>query len=217
MSIDHYVERAFWTPVIVAEVPDHERISAPLEAAILKRHRDSGAPGPEQGAWQSDNHLLDWGGEASSALLDIVLALAEEHTADTLEGKSRAARGWSCFAWANICGHGNYNRPHIHGDAYWAAVYYVRVDDGPGGELVLHDPRLPALDMHAPRLRFRPSGGEAAINTAPEPGLLLLFPGWLTHSIAPYRGSGYRISVAMNVAARFGTVVESDPAVRRVR
>jgi len=35
------------------------------------------------------------------------------------------------------------NRAHVHGGSFWSVVYYVRVGDGEGGELVLHDPRLP--------------------------------------------------------------------------
>lgn len=214
MSIEHHLERAFWTPVIVADMPDHARIAPELEATILARYEE--APGlPADGGWQSDLKLLEWGGPAALAVRDAAIELAEMHTADTREGREGEKRGWASMAWANICGDGTYNRPHVHGDAYWTAVYYVRVDPGEGGELVLHDPRLPALEMHAPRLRFRPNGGEGAINTAPEAGMLLLFPGWLSHSIAPYSGGGLRISMAMNLAARFGPAVELDPTVRR--
>ena len=33
----------------------------------------------------------------------------------------------------------------------------------------------------------------------PKPGLLLLFPSWLSHAVRPYRGAGVRISIAINM------------------
>lgn len=217
MSTSHDLERAFWTPVIVAQLEEQARIRPALEAAILARYEQAGAPSPKEGAWQSDVRLMEWAAREVRPVADAAIALAEEHTHDTGTFPGGAERGWEPMAWANICGHGTFNRAHAHGDAYWTAVYYVRVDPGEGGELVLHDPRGPALEMHAPSLRFRPSGGEGAIHTAPEPGLLVLFPAWLSHSISPYRGEGLRISVAMNIAARFGPAVRRNRNVRRVR
>lgn len=80
-------------------------------------------------------------------------------------------------------------------------MFYVRSDPGSGGELLLHDPRRPMNEMHAPQLRFRPSGGEMLVNLAPEPGMLVMMPGWLTHSVKRWDGEGRRISVALNLSA----------------
>ena len=33
----------------------------------------------------------------------------------------------------------------------------------------------------------------------PQPGLLLMFPSWLSHAVRPYRGDGVRISIAINM------------------
>ena len=218
MSIPFTLERAFWTPVIVATLDEAESINAALEPTILERYAQRGfgdpeATGARSGGWQSGHDLLSWGGEPARAIRDAAIELAEAHTDDILAGRADRPRGWASKGWANLCGHGTYNRQHAHGDAYWAAVYYVRVDPGEGGELVLHDPRAQFIDMHAPRLRFAPSGGEMAINLPPRAGMLLVFPGWLQHSIAPYFGDGHRISVAMNLSARFGVAATADPEV----
>lgn len=217
MSTRHELERAFWTPVIVAQLEEHARLGPPLESAVLARYRRAGSPPLAEGAWQSDAHLAEWAAKELRPVLDAALELAEEHVQDTGTAHAGPERGWQASAWANICGHGTFNRPHAHGDAYWTAIYYVRVDPGRGGELVLHDPRNPAIEMHAPGLRFRPSGGEGAIHTRPEPGMLVLFPAWLSHSISPYQGEGMRISVAMNLSARFGPAVKRSRDIRRVR
>jgi hypothetical protein len=76
------------------------------------------------------------------------------------------------------------------------------VDEGSGGELILFDPRLPVINMAAPRLRFRHNGGERSIVLQPEPGMLILLPAWLQHSVSPWEGDGQRISVAMNLKPR---------------
>ena len=33
----------------------------------------------------------------------------------------------------------------------------------------------------------------------PEPGMLLMFPGWLLHYVHPYRGTTPRVSIAFNL------------------
>ena len=213
MSSDPVIERAFWTPVIVAELDEAGAINPALEAAILARRGKPGMRGSNRGGWQSDKKLLDWGGEAARALRDRAIAIAEAHVRDNEAARPGRARGWKCEGWANLSGDGGYNDPHCHGGTYWTAVYYVRADPGEGGELVLHDPRLPAIAMHAPTLRFEPNGGEVAINLPPEPGLLVMFPSFIVHSVAPYRGEGLRISISINLSARFGAAARGDPDV----
>ena len=94
--------------------------------------------------------------------------------------------------------------PHVHGGSFWSAVYYVRVGEAEGGDLVLHDPRMPALRMHAPNLRFNDNGPELKVRIRPKAGRMVLFPAWLSHSVEPWDGSGTRISVAMNIRAGQG-------------
>ncbi|WP_425506906.1 putative 2OG-Fe(II) oxygenase [Sphingomonas sediminicola] len=72
---------------------------------------------------------------------------------------------------------------------------------GEGGQLVLHDPRMPALRMHAPGLRFKDAGPDVRTTIEPKSGLMVLFPAWLLHSVEPWQGDGHRISVAMNIRA----------------
>ena len=41
-------------------------------------------------------------------------------------------------------------------------------------------------------------GHQSRIVIAPEPGLLVIFPGYLTHFVHPYAGATPRISIAFN-------------------
>ena len=50
--------------------------------------------------------------------------------------------------------------------------------------------------------RFKGMGPEIEARIAPRPGLMVLFPAWLSHSVEPWDGTGSRISVAMNIRAK---------------
>jgi len=101
--------------------------------------------------------------------------------------------------WANINRDGHYNRAHSHAGVHWSGVYYVAAGQpdaaiANNGVLELIDPR--DLGGVVPTPGF-PVGHSLIVK--PEPGLLVLFPGWLQHWVTPYRGKGERISIAFNV------------------
>jgi len=192
----------FSTPVIVGSYGGAAQANADLEPLILERRQQ--APGIERsnrGGWHSDLNLLRWAEQPVAGIVRKIVELADAATHDT-QARAGQRRGWMLEAWANVNPPGASNAPHTHGGCYWSAVYYVRVDAGTGGELVLHDPRMPALDMHAPALRFRNAGGEQIVSIKPEPGMIIIFPSWLSHSVKSWTGEGLRISIAVNLSAR---------------
>jgi len=192
------MQKLFATPVITDDVRGAEQLNVELETLILTRQaNDPGHRLSNRGGWQSEHDLAQWSGPAGKKLIDHALALADSHTSGGQAGSSR----WRCEAWANVSGPGHFNMPHVHSATFWSAVYYVRVGEGEGGELVLHDPRMPGLQMYAPHLRFRALGPEGQAKIEPRAGLMVLFPGWLSHSVEPWQGTGNRISVAMNIRA----------------
>ena len=195
------VEALFGTPVITARVAGADALNAALEAAILARRADDpGITRTNIGGWHSQNDFFSWAGEAGMTIGRHVIELSDGHTIDT-EPPASGRRGWLLDAWANVIEGAGEHSPHIHPGAYWSAVYYVRADPGEGGLLEFHDPRGVMNQMHAPSLRMIGGGGERKVETAAEPGKLILFPSWLTHAVTPYRGDGRRISVAINLAA----------------
>lgn len=192
------VLRLFPTPVILHELEGAEALNAELEPVILaKQSADSGLKLSNRGGWQSTHDFPAWSGEAGREILRRATDLA---TAHTVRPGGPALR-WSVDAWANISRSGHFNMPHVHGGSFWSAVYYVRVSEGERGQLVLHDPRMPELRMHAPGVHFAKMGPELKAEIKPIAGLMVLFPAWLSHSVEPWDGSGSRISVAMNIRA----------------
>jgi len=217
MAIKAGMQRMFGTPLLIDTIDDPQMI-ADLEKAILARR--AAEPGIVRsntgGGWHSDLMLHQWGGDAAQKLIRHAMAIATRNTVD-IAAQNGVRAGWAAESWANVNERGGANARHVHGGSYWSAVFYVRVDEGSGGELVLHDPRMPMLAMHAPTLRFRNAGGERLVKLKPTPGLLILFPSWLAHEVEPWDGDGMRISIAINLTATRtrtvgGTLRQGDAA-----
>lgn len=199
----------FPAPLITDFLEDFEGLNAELEAVILDRMKaDTGIKRSNLGGWHSNTDLLKWGGPAADRLAKHALALA---TANTTAARG-AELSWGLAAWANVNGTGAGNAPHIHGGNYWSAVYYVKIGQGEGGRLKLHDPRLPGLRMHSPVLRFNGAGPEVSHDIKPVAGQMLLFPAWLSHSVEAWEGSDYRISIAMNIRRSRKSKAPAAPA-----
>ena len=189
----------FPTPVIVDDLPGAEKLNGELEVAIIEQQRrDAGLKLSNRGGWQSKRDFRSWAGDTGNRVIEHAIALANSGTGHR---QDRPAPQWHVDVWANVSSSGAFNMPHIHGGSFWSAVYYVRAGDGEGGQLVLHDPRMPGLRMHAPGLRFKDAGPDVRAEIQPKSGLIILFPAWLSHSVEPWQGEGHRISVAMNIRA----------------
>lgn len=78
----------------------------------------------------------------------------------------------------------------------WSGVYYVDTGDTPGQ----HDSGALRFSDPAPgsAASFLPFVARLCPEIQPVPGLMVLFPSYLPHSVHPHRGNGLRISVAFN-------------------
>ncbi len=195
------LEPLFVTPLIGGYLPESAELAAELEPIILARwEADPGIARSNVGGWHSDTRMLEWAGEPMRRLVARIVDLADANTED-LRAQEKGRRGWVLEAWANVSQAGASNVAHTHPSCFWSAVFYVKVGEGEGGEILFHDPRLPYLNMHAPDLRFRHFGPEQEMALRPSMGMLLLFPSWLSHSVLPWSGEEPRISVAVNLSA----------------
>lgn len=205
---DFKVKNLFPTPFIMASfAPDEAAlINEQLIPMLLKKAEVSESMKvSNQGGWQSDAKLPEWGGEPVQTIL---AALKELITQVTLykDGNEfqRGVIDWKINGWANINRKGDSNALHTHPGAYWSVVYYVQVDDSgqeTGAELELLDPRGPVANMYCPLLRFGLQGYVTAGGSElhkPKAGECILFPSWLQHAVKPYIGEGTRISLAFN-------------------
>jgi len=192
----------FETCILHARLGEAEAMTAALETAIRARMaEDPGLDRSNVGGWHSRTDMLDWGGAAAAKLADLAVK-----TAKRMSHFDGTEPEWSVRMWANVSPPGALNMSHAHPGVLWAAVYYVAAGEADaGGELYLEDPRFPVPQMTYPG--FRAIGADGAPQDvehriAPQRGDLILFPAWMRHGVRPYRGSGERISIAMNLHAR---------------
>jgi hypothetical protein len=110
------------------------------------------------------------------------------------------------FAWTSLHRAGSHHVSHHHVDSAVSGVFYVQVPSassspaeveagGGSGDLIFYDPRG-SLPPFGKSLHIRPVVGD-----------LVLFPGYLMHSVAPtYSMEGYRISVSFNFQGSWETL-----------
>ena len=113
--------------------------------------------------------------------------------------------GWTGTArantlWWNANGPGHSNRLHWHPGNDFAAVYYLACDEHTG-PLRLRDPRLLRLHTeHDEGWQDRPVEQCPYVAVTPEPGDLVVFPGWLEHEVGRNESTARRVSVATNLS-----------------
>lgn len=97
-------------------------------------------------------------------------------------------------AWGNIHDAAGFNLPHIHREAVLSGCFYLHTPTE-SGETVFHDPR-PGTLYSRPWGRGANSWSKVGVQV--KPGMLLLFPNWLEHSVEQSQSVDARYSIAMN-------------------
>ena len=100
--------------------------------------------------------------------------------------------------WANINYKGGYNKPHVHPNATFSGVYYIKAKPN-CGKLVCNDPR-PGIQTHMPiRVKGQPPKYLwREVHLEPKENRVIMFPAWLWHCVEPNESDDIRISVSFN-------------------
>ena len=201
-----HVEPLFATPLVMETVLDNDVDRTAVVAAVLAA-AEAGGKRPGRN-WSGTTGLRN---EAFRKLVDYIGDAASRRTAD-IRYPQRAVT-WK----TRVGGHVAFQHEHLDivpsYDAFWSAIYVA--DDGyagsrntdAGGELIFHDPRLPAPMMELPELRLRTDVGRKnavytpEIAVRPATGYLLLYPGWLRVSMRTLRVAGPRVVVGVSLVA----------------
>ncbi len=191
MARDARLEPLFPVPVFRHVLTGVETLNDELTGIILDRAaRSAGERKSNQGGWQSAGDFFRWPGNAVATLARYCEQALDIATA-RLPLPAEYGYGFQVYGWAAVNRNGDYNITHVHPMSTWSGVYYVDAGDGPGA-LELAHPDAAALMSFFPGLL--PS--EEVVQ--PESGLLILFPGYLRHSVRRYEGQRPRICVAFN-------------------
>ena len=142
--------------------------------------------------WQTDQNMHEL---PEFAELTAVINAASKGVLDKFEVDCEDFAITGC--WANINPPGSPHNPHTHPNNLLSGVYYVQAPEG-ADSICFHEPR-PQVDIISPRYK-RTNTYNAMIATQPiKPGLLVIFPSWIVHSVVANRSKGLRISVAFNI------------------
>ena len=147
------------------------------------------APGS---AWQSahDLHELPELREPVSAFREAVLSvlrfLRVGHDEFAITG-----------CWANLYAPGAAHRMHTHPNNFLSGVYYLRTAEG-ADTINFHDPRPQTAIIRPPVTALTGENTDQVVMRV-EPGVLLLFPAYLPHSVDENRSTTVRASLSFNV------------------
>lgn len=189
----------FPTNVFTGNLNLAERQNMDLLHAIF-RERDEDETGLELsnfrslGGWHSRSTLHK---ESEFALIANAVRNAAAVIADKLSYDSRFRLDIHSM-WAIVNSPGASNRSHIHPGSLWSGVYYVKAPEN-SGQIEFLDPRTANL-MNQPQYLNRPKSCYASVTYDPEPGLILLFPSWLYHTVHPNLSDDDRVIVSFNLS-----------------
>lgn len=190
----------FATPLLEHVWTDGAALNVQLRESILEHARRH--PGEERtnvGGWHSEAGGLEFCGNAGRRVISHMREMTEEATRRLYAAFVRPPEplSWTLSAWANINRRGDFNEMHTHPGATWSGVYYVDHGelnpDAEGTSIHLSDPCPARTNIFFPTLSCQ------NVLFKPEPGLMILFPGYVPHAVLPHRGDRPRISIAFNV------------------
>lgn len=190
----------FATPVLSHFWANGSELNGPLRESILDHAgAHPGANLTSVGGWHSDPGMLEFCADAGRELIRHMSEMVEEATRRLFADFSRPARpvNWILSAWANVNRQGDFNQMHTHPGATWSGVYFVDHGEATlaaeGTALRLSDPNPARTNIFFPEL------SASDVLFKPEPGLMVVFPSYVPHSVLPHRGDRPRISIAFNV------------------
>ena len=100
--------------------------------------------------------------------------------------------------WAIINKEGAWNQKHQHANSDLSAAYYLGAPDN-CGDIVFYDPRPSRVYKH-PIAKSANNLNATVTSIKPEPGLLVLFPSYLEHSVNPNLTNKNRIVISFNLS-----------------
>lgn len=181
--------------------PQSDDLNRSLRQAILAEEQcNPGRAKSNVGGWHSAQSQLEFCGEAGAILLRRMYQMGDEATQRVFRVNGQVFRPprWSLDVWANVNREGDFNRTHTHPGSTWSGTYYVTTgdpapDNAEGTPLHLLDPCQGRANS------FFPSQIATNMLITPRPGLMVLFPSYVPHTVFSHRGTGARISIAFNL------------------
>ena len=190
-------EYHFPTMIYIKDFSDPEKLNKYLEPKIIQwSQQDKGELKTNAGGWHSTtdmNHKREY-----DPLTNELFAMQSEiYKKEKLTMKPVLGN-----MWANINYPGCFNRPHLHPNALFSGVYWIKAPEK-SGNLMLYDPR-PGVQMTMPSRKEGKLPPELwrEVHYKPKAGTVVMFPAWLWHEVKPNESNDIRISVSFNFLQR---------------
>ena len=184
------IEKFFPTFVYAKDVElDNNKLTQDI---VNWSNQDKGVEKTNYKGWHS---TTDMGDKPEYQLLVTELLRMQKEIYDNEHIARHAVLG---NMWANINPPGGMNNPHVHPNALFSGVYYVK-SQPQSGRLKIYDPR-PGIQTNMPIRKPGNPGKDLWREAILEPvvGRIIMFPAWLWHSVEENTSNDIRISVSFN-------------------
>ena len=190
-------EHHFPTIIYIKEIPNALQLNQYLEQKIIQwSQQDKGEQKTNAGGWHSTTDM-NKKEEYNPLTKELFNMQYEIYQKEHLSLKPVLGN-----MWANINYPGCYNRPHVHPNALFSGVYWIKAPQK-SGNFMVYDPR-PGVQMAMPDRKQKklPSEYWREVHYEPRAGTAIMFPAWLWHEVKPNQSNDIRISVSFNFLQR---------------
>ena len=205
------VKSLFSTPFLHMAT-DNIELCKKLETYILNamkdEHRIKSAPQQAHpDLFESSFDFLNWGHQLTNELKNLMLSylLNFIKTTSNIPNEKLSQIRFVHESWFHVARNGGYFQSHTHPNHSWSMVFCVNPGDEnnkneySSGKLLFIDPRLNAsMYMDPANNNMKREFSYNGLKVMPIRGSIIIFPSFLQHSVEPYIGSEYRITVAAN-------------------
>ena len=190
-------EHHFPTIIYIKDLPNALQLNQYLEQKIIQwSQQDKGEQKTNAGGWHSTTDM-NKKEEYNPLTKELFNMQYEIYQKEHLSLKPVLGN-----MWANINYPGCYNRPHVHPNALFSGVYWIKAPQK-SGNFMVYDPR-PGIQMAMPERKQKklPSEYWREVHYEPRAGTCIMFPAWLWHEVKPNQSNDIRISVSFNFLQR---------------
>ena len=190
-------EHHFPTIIYIKDIPNALQLNQYLEQKIIQwSQQDKGVAKTNAGGWHSETDM-NKKEEYNPLVKELFNMQHEIYQKEKLDMKPVLGN-----MWANINYPGNYNRPHLHPNALFSGVYWVKVPPQ-SGNFMVYDPRTGVqVTMPNRKKGALPSELWREVHYEAVAGRCIMFPAWLWHEVKPNESNDIRISVSFNFLQR---------------
>ena len=148
-----------------------------------------------QGGFQSDDISKDDLTLTQMLANKIVLMLRNSYTFDK-------AKLTLHNIWINENDNGHFNVPHIHPDADFSGVLYIKTLEKSGDIAFIRNDKCPSMSSH--EFIFNDSDFLSEVRLTPKDKMIILFPSYIQHMVYPNLENDSRISISFNIKIENG-------------